>query len=61
MHTYVAYVLEPDCIENDVGSWDEEENWFEKERQAVEMSGSRAAGLRQKRVRKRWDDAKISP
>jgi ATP-binding cassette subfamily B (MDR/TAP) protein 1 len=37
---------------------DEEEDAFEK---AVEMSGSRAGGSREKRVRKRWDDAKISP
>jgi ATP-binding cassette subfamily B (MDR/TAP) protein 1 len=39
---------------------DEDEEAFEKEKEVVTMSGSRAAGSREKRVRKRWDDAKIS-
>jgi hypothetical protein len=37
----------------------DEEEAFEKEKEVVVMSGSRAAGLREKRVRKRWDDDKI--
>jgi hypothetical protein len=37
----------------------DEEEAFEKEKE-VELSGSRAAGLREKRVRKRWDDTKMS-
>jgi hypothetical protein len=40
---------------------EEEEDVFEKEKEVVAMSGSHGAGLREKRVRKRWDDAKISP
>lgn len=39
---------------------DEEEEVFEKEKEVVKMSGLRGAGLREKRVRKWWDDAKIS-
>jgi len=39
----------------------EDEDIFEKERRVVEMSGLRAAGSREKRVRKRWDDAKVPP
>jgi ATP-binding cassette subfamily B (MDR/TAP) protein 1 len=40
---------------------DEEEENFEREKRAVERSGSHAIGSRGKRVRKRWDDVKIPP
>jgi ATP-binding cassette subfamily B (MDR/TAP) protein 1 len=40
---------------------DEEEENFEREKGAVERSGSHAIGSRGKRVRKRWDDVKIPP
>jgi ATP-binding cassette subfamily B (MDR/TAP) protein 1 len=43
-----------------LGKERDEEEVFEKEKEVVELSGSHAAGLREKRVRKRWDDAKIS-
>ncbi|KAF8222047.1 hypothetical protein L208DRAFT_1382027 [Tricholoma matsutake] len=48
IHTYVAYVLKLE--------WDEEEDAFEMEKEVVAMSGSHAAGSREKRVRKWWDD-----
>ena len=43
-----------------VGKERDEEEAFEKEKEVVELSGSCAAGLREKRVRKRWDDTKMS-
>lgn len=40
---------------------EEEEDGFEKVKQEVVMSGLRVAWSRVRKVRKRWDDAKISP
>ena len=40
---------------------EEEEGVFELEKDAVKRSGSHAVGSREKRVRKRWDDAKVPP
>jgi ATP-binding cassette, subfamily B (MDR/TAP), member 1 len=56
--TYVAYVLELERIENDIGFRDEEEDAVEKEKQTVDYY---VAGSRKKRVRKLWGDTKISP
>ena len=39
----------------------EDQDTFDKEKQVVEMNGSRAAGSREKRIRKRWDDVKMQP
>lgn len=38
-----------------LGKERDEEEAFEKEKEVVELSGSRAAGSREKKVRKRWD------